>query len=171
MALLLHLKEGWGQTKQALSEQQQIQFDAAFFNGNKEKILGNYDEAINHFKACLYLDDTKAAVFYMLADVYYSKGLMIDAEMFAQKAIQLDGQNIWYQILLAEIYQARKKYNEAGKQHLLLSKRKNEAGHLTEAASLFARGREYKSAIQTLDKLEQVIGVKQTQRGRKPPLH
>ncbi len=159
LALLFLLPEAWAQKKQALSEQQQIQFDAAFFNGNKEKILGNYDEAINHFKACLYLDDTKAAVYYMLADVYYSKGLMIDAEIFAQKAIQLDGQNIWYQILLTEIYQARKKYNDAGKQHLLLSKRENEAGHLTEAAYLFARGREYKSAIKTLDKLEIVIGV------------
>lgn len=148
-----------GQKKQALSELQQMQFDAAFFNGNKEKILGNYDEAINQFKACLYIDETKSAVYYMLADVYYSKGLLIDAEMYAQKAIKLDGLNIWYQLLLAEIYQARKKYTEAGKQHLLLSKRENEAGHLTEAAYLFAKGREYHAAIKTLDKLENVIGV------------
>lgn len=136
-----------------------MQFDAAFFNGNKEKILGNYDEAINQFKACLYIDETKSAVYYMLADVYYSKGLLIDAEMYAQKAIKLDGLNIWYQLLLAEIYQARKKYTEAGKQHLLLSKRENEAGHLTEAAYLFARGRDYHAAIKTLDRLEKVIGV------------
>ncbi len=148
-----------GQKKQALSELQQMQFDAAFFNGNKEKILGNYDEAINQFKACLYIDETKSAVYYMLADVYYSKGLLIDAEMYAQKAIKLDGLNIWYQLLLAEIYQARKKYTEAGKQHLLLSKRENEAGHLTEAAYLFARGRDYHAAIKTLDRLEKVIGV------------
>ncbi len=136
-----------------------MQFDAAYFNGTKEKMLANYDEAINQFKACLYLDDTKAAVYYMLADVYYSKGFMADAEENILKAIKLDEKNIWYQNLLAEIYQARKKYEEAGKQHILLSKRENQVGHLTDAAYMFTMARDFSSAIKMLDQIEKLIGV------------
>lgn len=145
--------------KAPLSEAQQMQFDAAYFNGTKEKMLANYDEAINQFKACLYLDDTKAAVYYMLADVYYSKGLMRDAEEQVLKAIALEEENIWYRTLLAEIYQAQKKYKEAGEQHVLLSKKENEVGHLTDAAYMYSMAREYGTAIKMLDRIEKLIGV------------
>lgn len=149
----------FAQKNKQLSEQQQMQFDAAYFNGNKEKLLGNYDEAINQFKACLYIDDTKADVYYMLADVYYTKNLMIDAEEYAKKAIALNKENIWYQILLADIYQARKKYEDGAKLHVEISKRENETGHLTEAAYLYAVAKNYSAAIKTLEQLEKIIGV------------
>ncbi len=142
-----------------LSEAQQIQFDAAYINGTKEKLLGNYDEALNQFKACLYIDGTHSAVYYMLADVYYTKGSMQDAEDNIQKALKLDPRNIWYKKLEVEIYEIRKKYTKAAEGHLELSKVENKVGHLVDASYMYTLEKQYAKAIKMLELVEKEVGV------------
>ncbi len=100
--------------KPKLSEDKQIAFDQHFINGNKYIILKQPDEAVKELNQALAIDADNATVHYLLAQVYLGKGLLVDAEMHAQKSTLLDDKNTWYAKQLAEVYKQQKEYEKAG---------------------------------------------------------
>ena len=92
-----------------LSDNDQLKFDLAFVNGNKEKILFNYDDALKQFRYCYGLQPDNAAVNFIIGDVYFQKKMYEDAERYVAEATKLEKDNIWYKELLVDIYIARKK--------------------------------------------------------------
>jgi len=146
-------------TKTKLTEKQQIDFTYLYFNATKEKNLGNVETAIGLYQQCLRINPNDPAPMYELANLLNQQGSPRNALPFAAKAAELEPNNEWYSLLLADCYLKTKNYNEAIKVYQKLIKnfpaRLDFYEELAIAQLYAGKGDD---AIKTYDKLESLLG-------------
>ena len=64
-------KEKLNIQKERLNDRDKLNYEMAFFNGLRQKALGNLESAAEDFLKCIRLDGGKAAPMYELALIYY----------------------------------------------------------------------------------------------------
>jgi tetratricopeptide (TPR) repeat protein len=131
-----------------------------YYEASKQKILGNNDKAIDLFKKCLNQDPADAAAMYELASIYSEEGNSSDALPLAENAVEVDGTNKWYKILLIQLYQAQGKYADAGVfiTQLVAAEPEN-IEYIENQALNYIYDNDYKNAIKTYDVLEEKMGL------------
>ena len=149
-----------GMHKGQLSNRDKLNFEMAFFNGLRQKALGNLESAAEEFLKCIRLDGTKAAPMYELAMIYYGFSQYSDALFFIQSACEIEQENIWYQQLLADTYIGNQKYKAAiiAYKKLLKLQPGNEEWHF-QLASVYLLDNQLRKAIEVYNDMEQYIGV------------
>jgi tetratricopeptide (TPR) repeat protein len=130
-----------------------------YYDATREKILGNYDKAIELYKKSLELNPNDAAAMYEIANIYTDLGKVSDALPFAEQAATADPLNKWYKVLLIRLYQAQGNYDEAGKiiDQLLVAEPDNIEYYEDKALNNIYNN-DYKNAIKAYDLLEQKLG-------------
>lgn len=143
-----------------LPEKDQMQFGYLFFNANKEKLLGNYEEAVHLFNECVQLAGKEPAPYYEMANIF---DLAKKPELFlkySEKAVKLDGENYWYRILYAHALQSNGNIEKAITQYEQIIKIHPENIDLYyDLASMQLYSKKYKEAIATLNRIEQKSGI------------
>jgi tetratricopeptide (TPR) repeat protein len=131
-----------------------------FYEASKQKILGNYDKAIDLYKKCIDHDPKDAAAMYELANIYTDRGKISEAAPYAVKAVELDPANKWYKILLIRLYQAQANYADAAKiiEQLIKTDPDNIEYYQDEALNHIYNN-DYKNAIKSYDNLELKLGI------------
>lgn len=146
--------------KSNLSDSQKAEVTYAFFNANKEKILGNYDNAATQFSDVIRKDPSNAAAMYELANIYSRQKKYADALYFAKGAYQLDKKNNWYVLSYVDVLEKNKKFTEAG---AVLEKavqdNPSNVDYYYEWATTCLYAEKPNDAIKVYDKLEAQIGV------------
>lgn len=97
---------GCGTSKEVVDKQpdDRKEFKVNFHEGIREKMIGNYDIAIRHFEKCLLLEPQNSAVHFALSNIYEEQGDHTKAIQFAEQAHELDVDNKWYILKLADLY-------------------------------------------------------------------
>lgn len=145
-----------------LTENQKLDFAFNYFEGSRNKILGNNDKALNYFLQCLRIDGSNDAAMYEAAQIFEGNGKYDNALIFMRSAASSKPENIWYQLSLAELFQKNKKYNEAADVYAKLIKQYPERVDLYfELADSFLYGGKNADAIMVYDKISEMIGVTQ----------
>lgn len=143
-----------------LSEQDRNKAIYAFFDGQKEKLSGNDQNAADHFAQCLRIDPGNHAAMYELANIYSSRGKLTDAMFLIRKAAEADPQNEWYQLLLADVYERSGKYAEAVAIYRELYRRyPGRVEYLFSESEVLLMQGKLAEAIRVYDQIEQVIGL------------
>ena len=88
----------------AIPDEKQVNLQYNYYNAVKEKLLGNYDKALELFSQVLRIDQNNHAAMYEMAGLYLERNKVNDALHFAKNAASLNPKNEWYQLLLADIY-------------------------------------------------------------------
>ncbi len=151
--------------KDILSEKQRMALNAYFVDANKEKILGNTEKAIYLFEECLKIDKNNDASYYELSKLYsdiqnpklfnYDKALL-----YAEKSSSLKGDNIWYNLQLAYLYEINKKLDEAAKIYKKLIKiSPYNIDYYSKIGQIYEDNKKYKEAIETYDDIEKFMGI------------
>src|SRR5580765_5315270 len=96
-----------------LSDSQKADVTYLFFNANKEKILGNLNNAADLFAEVIRKDGTNHAAMYELSNIYAQQKKYSDALFFSRSAYKLDSKNEWYAMSYAEILQKNGKFEES----------------------------------------------------------
>ena len=137
-----------------------MELEAIFIEGNREKLLGNWEKAIGKFQEVLEKDRDNAAVAYELARVYEANKDLENAEKYAQKAVEWDGSNEWFRMYLAEVFQKNNKDNLAAQQYQEMVKMYpyNEDFYRKWAYYL-VRSSQPAEAIRVYNELEQKVGI------------
>ncbi|MEO6903677.1 MAG: tetratricopeptide repeat protein [Bacteroidia bacterium] len=91
---------------------EKLNFEKAYFDGIKEKILGNYERAEVLLLQAMHIAPTSAATMYELAMIYTYQNRKNQALLYSKKAAILDEKNIWYQLLYAQNLKENKKNTE-----------------------------------------------------------
>jgi predicted Zn-dependent protease len=147
------------QPKTEMSDAQRAEVTYAFFNANKEKILGNLENAAGLFSEVIRKDPNNAAAMYELANIYSEQKKFADAIYFAKGAYQLDKTNSWYILTYTELLQKNKKFAEAA---AILEKAVADApskpDFYYEWASALLYAEKPADAIKVYDKLEAQVG-------------
>ncbi|NNF01223.1 MAG: tetratricopeptide repeat protein [Bacteroidia bacterium] len=143
-----------------LNEKERINLTYTFHNANREKMLGNYDKAAQLFSQCIRIDGGNHASMYELAKLYVADGKINDALFFASSAVQIDKKNVWYKLLLADIYERSNQPEEATKiyQKLAEDNPSNLDYHFRWANSLAYQGKN-DAAIAVYNKIENDMGI------------
>jgi len=146
--------------KKQLSEKQRLDFEYTFFNGSKEKILGNYDLAETNFVQALRIDPNSAAALYELANIYAFQNNNAQALYYSKKAAFLEPNNIWYLLLYAECLKLNKQPGEAAVVFQKLIKNHPERIEFYyELANAYLYVNKPIEAIKIYDKIEERTGV------------
>src|SRR5690349_15500756 len=80
-------------SKNSLSDAQRADVTYLYFNANKEKILGNLNNAADLFAEVIRKDGSNHAAMYELANIYAQQKKYSDALFFSRSAYKLDSKN------------------------------------------------------------------------------
>jgi tetratricopeptide (TPR) repeat protein len=145
---------------------------ALFLDASKQKLIGNYDKAIDFCQQALELDKDNHAVLYELSQLYMltgSYGYSIDN---AEKAVKLNPKNEWYNLHLAHLYRANGLYKEAANVYEgLVKNHPKKMDYAMLLAEIYIYSGQQQKAIDALTKIEQSMGVNEEISLQKRDLH
>ena len=170
MTLVLLITES--PLSQVLYTESEVNLEKIFIEANREKLLGNYENAITLYKEVLKSDKENHAALYELGRIYETTGEEDKAIKSVKSAIQQDPENIWYQKFLADIYQKTGQNLEAAEIYEDLAKEEpNNEYYYFKWAYFLVRANEIEKAVKVYDGLEKKIGINEEIIRRKHSLY
>lgn len=144
----------------SLTDKQRVDFEYAFFNANKEKVLGNYDLAETYFSQALRIDPNSSAAMYELATIYSFQNNKNQALFYSKKAATGDPKNVWYQLLYADCLKANKQPEEVATvyEHLVKD-HPDRLDFYYELANSYLYANKPNDAIKVYNRIESRMGV------------
>jgi tetratricopeptide (TPR) repeat protein len=147
-------------SKNTLTDAQRADVTYLYFNANKEKILGNLNNAADLFAEVIRKDGSNHAAMYELSNIYAQQKKYSDALFFSRSAYKLDPKNEWYAMSYAEILQKNGKFEESATVYEQLVKDSpDRLDYYFEWASALIYSNKLLDAIKILDKVEAQVGI------------
>lgn len=136
-------------------------FNYHFLEANKQKILGDFEQALQHYTAALKVDDTQSVVYYEIAGILNMAGDYQAAVEYAKKAVSLDNtDNEYYKLLLTFVYRNAGANDLAAEVYKdLIKTHPDKINYYFELASIYATLDDTKSALKTLQSAEDYFGI------------
>ena len=148
------------ETETKLFTKHDIEVNHFFVSANKEKLLGNTEDAIRLFKKCLQIDPNNAAAAYELSILALGANDFQNAEFYSRKSYTLNPDNEWYAIIFVESLQRNKKLGEAVKIYQKLIKSFPDRSDIYyDFADCYLRMNKPVEAIEIYNELEKKTGV------------
>ena len=97
--------------EQSVFNQRKV-FKETFHEANSEKMIGHHEKAIELFEKCLVIEATNPAVHFALSDLYEKQGDPTKTLSHAEQAYELNKDNKWYTLRLADLYFAQERFDE-----------------------------------------------------------
>jgi len=137
-----------------------LSFKNDYFEGIREKTLGNLEAAAKNFSRCVQANPKNSAANYELAQVYNQLNRVNEAVLFAKNAFELEPANKWYAQQYAQCLQRKQEYNEASKVIERTAKLNNNNPDilLSWANSLLMAGK-YRDALKIYNQIEKETGI------------
>ncbi len=88
-------------------------FDYVYVEALRQKLIGNAGDALKYFEQCSKLNPVNDAVYYQMAQILFAQGDISNGRKYALKAAELNGENLWYVIMLAGSYYQEKNIDSA----------------------------------------------------------
>jgi tetratricopeptide (TPR) repeat protein len=134
-------------------------FKGLFYDGEKQKIQGNYVEAMDLFKQCLVVNPASPAANFEVAYILELNKRPDSSLFYINRAVNEDPGNTWYKYFYAQNLQELGKVKEVVKVYQDLVKDHPETTDLYYKLALAQlQAEEYKEAIDTYNALEQKLG-------------
>lgn len=152
--------------------EEEVNTEKIFIEASREKILGNYENAVVLYKEVLKRDKNNHAAAYELARMYDVLDEDDKAEKAIKMAIKLDKSNEWYQSFLADHYQKMRKDKDAADVFGDLVKQyPNNEYFYQKQAYFLVRSNNNAQAIKVYDKIEDKFGLSEELIGKKHSLY
>lgn len=136
------------------------EIEAEFLDALQQKLIGNSKISLTLFGAFIKKYPDVAAGHYQFAELSVANGIYSQALPAYQRAAELDPQNKWYLLGLAELYDFLKMYKESKDVYKKLSELyPSELEFALSAVSILVQEGKLPEAVGLLDKIEQQIGV------------
>ena len=146
--------------KEDLSVSERIDYEYILTEATKQKLFGNFKQAITLYEKCIQVNKNSDIAYYQLGNIFLITGNYNDALPYARKAVNLNSENYWYKIQLAQLYLA-KNYKDSAKivyqQILEYWPEKVEINF--ELARIYAEERDYDKSLKILNKIEKENGI------------
>ncbi|MGC9331832.1 MAG: tetratricopeptide repeat protein [Bacteroidales bacterium] len=147
-------------TETKVKTQKEFNYDAHFLEGLRLKMLGKYEQASIEFEKARQYIDNEAPLYYELAEVNSQLGYYGTARKHAEKAVELDQDNIWYNILLVQLYQNASLFANASEtMEKIIELKPNRLEYYFMLSSLYQSIGKPKDALNTMKKAENRFGI------------
>ncbi len=148
------------QSEHALAAIDRTAVTAIFIDATKAKVLGDLPKALALFQLCIEKDPSADAAYYELSQLYYQQSDFKTAAQLAEKASEIDPRNVWYKLLLNDIY--KKSGNNEGSLRITQQLTKQYPGnvdYLYELANSCLMANKPSEAIDAYNEIENIIGI------------
>ena len=143
-----------------------------FIEANREKLLGNVEEAIQLYWEVLQKDNTNAASNYELARLYQNQEDWSKASLRAARAVELEPEDLIYNKLYAKFLEREGNYKKAAELYANLSDTYPSKKNLyTEWAYYLTKSGKADQAIKVYNSLEKRAGIQEGTSMRKYKLY
>jgi len=166
--LLFSLTAGYSQKKAQKSDKKattekafDFNFSFYFLEGNKNKNLGDYENAIKNYTRALTIDNTQPSAYYEIATILFASGDYQAAQTYAEKAVQYDKtNNIAYVDMLIYTYEySNQQEKTIPLYRTLIASNPNDIENYYELAKVYQSLNKPKDAIKVLDEAEKQFGI------------
>ena len=148
------------ETVQELDEKSRLEFDYSFMEGVRNKITGNYQEALGWFDNCLKILPSSPVAKFEIAGILMTNEDFNGALQLAREAVAGNTENMWYKILLANILQKKSMIEEACNVYAdIISKYPNREEFYLIEANLYASVEKWQKAIEVYNRYESQYGI------------
>lgn len=131
-----------------------------FIDATTARLTGNGPKAISLYEACLEKNPQHAPSMYELAQLYFENNDYATAARYAKQASEIEPGNKWYKLLLVEIYGKDNKKKELLETcESLVKQDPGNVDYLYELANAYLMNNDGNNAIETYDKIEELMGV------------
>ncbi len=142
-----------------LTPEESRQFKSTYYNAEKEKIVGDYDQALTLFKLCITIDPSSAAANFEIADILDGDKHSDSALYFSRRAAELEPQNIWFQDLYAQCLQQKGDFKGVANIYRNIIKNyPDNAEYYAKLGTAEMQAGENEAAIQTFNLMEKKFG-------------
>lgn len=157
---------------QAQISEHDIKLQELLVDANREKLIGNYDNAIALLKEILKKDNRNDAVSYELSRVYEAVGDDEKAIKAIQDAIEWAPDNSWYYKFEANLYQKMNRNKEAAEAYRQVARLEPEdPANYYRWAYFLVLANDINAALKVYDSLEKKIGLNEEIIRRKHALY
>lgn len=145
-----------------VTEADRLKSTSLLIDASKQKILGNYERAVEIYHEALKKDPENDAAYFELSRVYVMDGSYKQALQYAIKAAELDPGNAYYQILLADIHILKEDVKKALVIYEQLAAAEPDNVDFQEKLlSVYIYNDDFEQAIQLINYIEQIAGFSQ----------
>ena len=166
LSILLYLSSGFlfaqDSSQWVIDADNQRKFDYYFYDALNAKAQGNYAEALNLFQHCHSLDSTNASVLSEMSGFYNVLQEKSKAIYYLRKAVEIDPDNYYYNMMLASLSSELDQKDEAiDIYNKMLKAHPDKIDIFMSLAEAYNNKGELEKAIGVLDELEQNVGVRE----------
>ena len=145
--------------QETVSEKDQLQSTALLINASKQKILGNYDQAVELYYEAIEKDPNNDAAYFELAKLFVMNGNYDTGLQYGRKAEQIDPGNVFYKILLADIFILKNQVGDALLIYQKLAQQEPDNVDFHEKLlSVYLYDENYEEAIRLINYIETLAG-------------
>lgn len=145
---------------ETVDEQKQLAIEELFIKANKQKIIGNLDDAKVLYEEVLKVDKQNSVTYFELARIAKMSNNNKEAEKLIREAIKIDDTNTFYNTFLAELLLDRRDYAGASAIYEKLIKiEPNNPAFYQNLSFTQIQSEKYDDAIKTLDRIEEQLGI------------
>lgn len=139
------------------------QYEYYYVEGVKQKLLGNAGEALKYFEQCLRINPESDAANYQIAQIVAATGDLKNARKYAVKAYKLSQDNLWYLMMLSQLYYQDKNIDSAivWYEKAVHSFPDNENIQLA-LGNMYIENRQYEKANRIFDNFDRKYGMNET---------
>lgn len=141
-----------------------IELQDKYLKGVHLQQLGKMEGAIRAFMEVLERDSRNDAAAFQLARIYARQDDPRRAIEWAQKAVNLDPNNVWYKYLLGEFYERNGEFRKAAdiyKQLVINQKQNTDEEIVARYAENLSRVGDFEAALRAYDDLEKIAGIQE----------
>jgi len=139
--------------KDTRKEDLDLQFQTFFFEALKQKAINNFGKAIENLEQCYQIDSTSLAVEFEFSKNYLSLKNYFEAEIFINKALEKDAENVHLLNHKALVYKSQRNFSEAIKVQKLLIEISPK--YTENLVLLYIQNKEYENAKNLIIKVEE----------------
>ena len=141
------------------SERDKQVSEAMFLDGMKYFMLEDYQQALQLFQKAYTVTPNNAALNYKIGETYLQLQNAEAAMPFAKAAVNLEKQNAYYYLLVAQLHTDQKQFDEAAQAfNDLLRNVPNSEEYLFNLADLYLSQSRFEDALKTYERIEKQFG-------------
>ncbi len=142
-----------------VSEKDKLQSTALLIDASKQKMLGNYDQAVILFYDAIKKDPNNDAAYFELAKLFVMNGDYETGLDYGRQAAELDPNNTFYRVLLADIFILKNSVGEAIRIYEQLAREAPDNIDIQEKLlSVYLYNGNYEDAVRLINHIETLAG-------------
>ncbi|MBQ9587660.1 MAG: tetratricopeptide repeat protein [Bacteroidales bacterium] len=142
---------------------ERLKSEAMLIDAKMKQELGKESEAYRQYSAIIGTYPDNDAAYYELSRLYAQNGMIDSAIAFANKAVELSGDNVWYMLNVASLYRFTKQSEAAIKTwERIVSAHPETLEYYYELSDAYLNNGDVKGAIAVLNRVEKKVGVTAT---------